>query len=214
MSEKTRTLRRIPQTTLRRLRNIPTYFFLIWRWTWWFFALAWILFSQQKPALPIVFLGITFIQSLVVTFYTPVFKIFLPELPWKKRNGASTPRQRNESRTKREWRNIWERNRVRPIAVDEEPEILPALMRSTNPYKDSAIYGLDVIICGLAMYFSAVYLSTPFGTESPFYRYGFATVLVAAFAYRSRAGLAVARCACLFVPLWFFFPPPGAHLPH
>src|SRR5260221_716549 len=141
MSQKTRTLRRIPQTTLRRLRNIPTYFFLIWRWTWWFFALAWILLSQQKPTPlpPMVFLGITFIQSLVVTFYTPVFKIFLPELPWKKRNGASTPRQRNESRTKREWRNIWERNRVRPIAVDEEPETLPALVRSTNPYKDLSI---------------------------------------------------------------------------
>src|SRR6266851_3303745 len=75
MSQKTRTLRRIPQTTLRRLRNIPTYFFLIWRWTWWFFALAWILLSQQKLTLPMVFLGITFIQSLVVTFYTPVLYI-------------------------------------------------------------------------------------------------------------------------------------------
>jgi len=216
MSQKTRTLRRIPQTTLRRLRNIPTYFFLIWRWTWWFFALAWILLSQQKPTplLPMVFLGITFIQSLVVTFYTPVFKIFLPELPWKKRNGASTPRQRNESRTKREWRNIWERNRVRPIAVDEEPEILPALVRSTNPYKDIATYGLDVIICGLAMYFSAVYLSTPFGNGSPFYRYGFATVLVAGFAYRYRGGLAAAIGYDLFVLLGLFFPPPGAHLPY
>src|SRR5258708_38553746 len=109
-----------------------------------------------------VFLGITFIQSLVVTFYTPVFKIFLPELPWKKRNGASAPKQRNESRTKREWRNIWERNRVRPIAVDEEPEILPALMRSTNPFKVSGIYALIVIFCARAMYFSVVYHSTPF----------------------------------------------------
>ena len=161
-----------------------------------------------------VFLGITFIQSLVVTFYTPVFKIFLPELPWKKRNGASAPRQRNESRTKREWRNIWERNRVRPIAVDEEPEILPALVRSTNPYKDIATYGLDVIICGLAMYFSAVYLSTPFGNGSPFYRYGFATVLVAGFAYRYRGGLAAAIGYDLFVLLGLFFPPPGAHLPY
>src|SRR5260221_9880761 len=146
MSQKTRTLRRIPQTTLRRLRNIPTYFLVIWRWTWWFYAIAWILFSKQKPLLPMVFLGITFIQSLVVTFYTPVFKIFLPELPWKKRNGASTPRQRNEPRTKREWRNIWERNLVRPIAVDEEPEILPALLRSQNPYMNNAPNCLAAII--------------------------------------------------------------------
>ncbi|HKF36913.1 MAG TPA: GAF domain-containing sensor histidine kinase [Ktedonobacteraceae bacterium] len=215
MSQKTRTLRRIPQTTLRRLRTIPTYFFLIWRWTWWFFALAWILLSQQKPTplLPIVFLGITFLQSLVVTFYTPVFKIFLPELPWKKSNGASTPRQRNEPRTKREWRKIWKGNRVQPIAVDEEPEILPALVRSTNPYKDMAIYGLDVIICGLAMYFSAVYIATHFGNGSPFYRYGFAPVLVAGFAYRYRGGLAAAVGYDLFVLLGVFFPPPGAY-PH
>ncbi len=112
--------------------------------------------SPQKPApLLLLLLGITFIQSLVVTFYTPVFKIFLPGLPWK--NKESKPGQAKEREAKRERSILWERKRPQPIAADEDPEIVPSLARSSNPYKDIAIYGLDVIICGLVMYFSAVY---------------------------------------------------------
>src|SRR5260370_32012420 len=85
-------IRNIPQTTLRRLRSIPTYFFLIWRWTWWFYALAWIMLSPQKPTtLLLVLLVVTFIQSLVVTFYGPVFKLFFPTLSAK--NKESKPEQ-------------------------------------------------------------------------------------------------------------------------
>jgi signal transduction histidine kinase len=203
MNTKTKTLRRIPQTTLRRLRYTPTYFFLIWRWTWWLFAFIWIMFSPMgaTPVLLLI-LGITFVQSLVVTLYTPVFKIFFPKLPW------------NLKRSKQERHILRARNRPRPIAVDEDAEILPPIARSNNPYKDVAIYGLDVIICGLAMYFSAIYGPPPFGTGSPFYRYGFSTILVAGFTYRYRGGLAAAIGYDLFVLLGLFFPPPMAHLPY
>ncbi len=213
MSTKTKTLRGIPHTTLRRLRYTPTYFFLIWRWTWWFYAFAWIMLSSTGPTpLLVILLGITFIQSLVATLYTPVFKIFFPTLPRKIKQ--SKPEQGNDQRVKQERRIRWARNRPQPIAVDEDAEILPPIARSNNPYKDVAIYGLDVIICGLVMYFSAIYGPPPFGDGSPFYRYGFSTVFVAAFAYRYRGGLAAAIGYDLFVLLGLFFPPPMAHLPY
>ena len=49
MSQKNKTLRGIPYTTLRRLRYTPTYFFLIWRWTFWFYALVWIIVVPTRP---------------------------------------------------------------------------------------------------------------------------------------------------------------------
>jgi len=210
MSQKSKPrIRDIPKATLRRLRNTPTYFFLIWRWAWWFYALAWITLSLKQPTPLLLFLlGITFIQSLVVTLYAPVFKIFLPGLPWKKK---STAGQDKEQRARRERRTLWRRSRLRPLAADEEPEILPPLVRSNNLYRDFAIYGLDVIICGLVMYFSAYISSPPFGNGSPFYRYGFSTIFVAAFAYGYRGSLAAAAGYDLFVLLGVFFPPPMAH---
>jgi len=213
MGQKTKSLRAIPQTTLRRLRYTPTYFFLIWRWTWWFYAFAWILFSSKKPTpVLLILLGITFIQSLMVTFYAPVFRTFLPSLPWG--NKESTSGKSKERRTKRKKRILWEGNRPQPIAADEDLEILPPLARSSNPYRDLAIYGLDVIICGVAMYFSAIYLPPPFGDGSPFYRYGFSTIFVAGFTYRYRGGLAAAIGFDLFVLLGLVLPPPMAHLPY
>src|SRR5215469_7658551 len=99
-------IRNIPHTTLRRLRSIPTYFFLIWRWTWWFFALAWIMLSPQKPTpLLLILLAVTFIQSLVVTFYAPVFKIFLPGLPWK--NKGNKPAESKERGANRKRSLLW-----------------------------------------------------------------------------------------------------------
>lgn len=213
MSAKTNMLRKIPHTTLRRLRYTPTYFFLIWRWTWWLYAFAWIMLSPTGTTpLLLALLGITFIQSLIATLYAPVFKIFFPTLP--KKIKQSKPGQGIERQAKQERRTLWARNRPQPISVDEDAEILPPIARSNNPYKEVAIYGLDVIICGLAMYFSAIYAPPPFGDGSPFYRYGFSTILVAGFTYRYRGGLAAAIGYDLFVLLGLFFPPPMAHLPY
>src|SRR5271157_3768124 len=117
MSTKTKTLRGISHTTLRRLRYTPTYFFLIWRWTWWFYAFAWIMLSPTGTTpLLVILLGITFIQSLVATLYTPVFKIFFPTLPRKIKQ--SKPEQGNDQRVKQGRRLQWTRNRPQPIAVD------------------------------------------------------------------------------------------------
>ena len=55
----------IPQATLRRLRNTPTYFFLIWRWTWWVYALAWIVLDPRYPFL-FILLGITLVIITVL----------------------------------------------------------------------------------------------------------------------------------------------------
>jgi len=213
MSQKNKTLRGIPYTTLRRLRYTPTYFFLIWRWTFWFYALVWIIVVPGRPkSFLFILLAITFIQSLLATLYTPVFKIYFPNLPLK-------------SKKKKHKQNSWQkirsvphfllkRNNLQPLAADEDAEIIPPIGRSNNPYRDIAIYGTDVIICGLVMYFSAIVGTPPFGDGSPFYRYGFSSIFAAAFAYRYRGGLAAAIGYDLFVVLGLFFPPPMAHLPY
>ena len=213
MSQKNNTLRGIPHTTLRRLRYTPTYFFLIWRWTFWFYAFIWIMVVPTKPKnLLLVLLAITFIQSLLATLYTPVFKIYFPNLPL---NSKKINRKQDG------WQKIravphflWKRNNQQPLAADEDAEIIPPIGRSNNPYRDIAIYGTDVIICGLVMYFSAIVGTPPFGDGSPFYRYGFSSIFAAAFAYRYRGGLSAAIGYDLFVVLGLFFPPPMAHLPY
>jgi signal transduction histidine kinase len=168
--------------------------------------------SIKNPTLPLLLsLGITFIQSLVVTLYAPVFKIFMPRLPWQKTEKVSTAGQRKAQPAKRKRSILRGRSNTSPPATDEEPEILPPLARSNNPYRDFAIYSLDVIICGLVIYFTAYISSPPFGNGSPFYRYGFSTIFVAAFAYGYRGSLAAALGFDLFELLGLFFPPPMAH---
>ena len=110
--------------------------------------------------------------------------------------------------------SCWKRNNQQPLAADEDAEIIPPIGRSNNPYRDIAIYGTDVIICGLVMYFSAIVGTPPFGDGSPFYRYGFSSIFAAAFAYRYRGGLAAAIGYDFFAVLGLFFPPPMAHLPY
>ena len=197
----------LPQTTLRRLRNTPTYFFLIWRWTWWIFALAWIVLNPYRPAFLFVLLGITLIQALIVTLYAPVFKLLLPGVSTK---SASSTRMREALQGRKERRFRWRLKTLPPLTIDEDLETLPPIARSSNRYKNIAIYGLDVVICGLVMYFSAIYKIPPFGNGSPFYRYGFSTVFVAAFAFRYRGGLAAAIGYDLFVFLGLFIHPPLA----
>ena len=148
----------------------------------------------------------------LATLYTPVFKIYFPSLPLKSKK--KNPKQDNlrSSRTVHLFR--WKRNEQQTLAADEDAEIIPPIGRSNNPYRDIAVYGSDVIICGLVMYFSAIVGTPPFGDGSPFYRYGFSSIFAAAFAYRYRGGLAAAIGYDFFAVLGLFFPPPMAHLPY
>jgi signal transduction histidine kinase len=215
MSQKNNTLRGIPHTTLRRLRYTPTYFFLIWRWTFWFYALVWIMVVEvpTRPKYVLFFLlGVTFIQSLLATLYTPVFKIYFPRLPLKGKK--KNPKQNARQKIRSERHFLWRRNGQQLLAADEDAEIIPPIGRSNNLYRDIAVYGTDVIICGLVMYFSAIVGTPPFGDGSPFYRYGFSSIFAAAFAYRYRGGLAAAIGYDLFAVLGLLFPPPMAHLPY
>ncbi|HVB72119.1 MAG TPA: GAF domain-containing sensor histidine kinase [Ktedonobacteraceae bacterium] len=198
----------IPQATLRRLRNTPTYFFLIWRWTWWIYALAWVVLNPKYPYL-FLLLAITLVQALIVTLYAPVFKLLLPGVSAKRTSGT---KMRKPPAGKTAWRPRWRLKTLPPVTTDEELKVLPPIARSSNRYKNIAIYGLDVLICGLVMYFSAVYKTPPFGDGSPFYRYGFSTVFVAAFAFHYRGGLAAAVGYDLFVILGVFLHPPLAPL--
>ncbi len=191
---------------MRRLRNTPTYFFLIWRWIWWIYALAWIVLDPKYPYL-FILLGITLVQALIVTIYAPVFKLLLPGVSTKSAGGVKMGQslKGNAGRKSR-----WRLKTLPPLMSDQELETLPPIARSSNRYKNIAIYGLDVVICGLVMYFSSVYKTPPFGNGSPFYRYGFSTVFVAAFAFRYRGGLAAAIGYDLFVFLGLFVHPPLA----
>lgn len=189
----------ILDTFLRRLRNTPGYFFLIWRWSMWFYALIVILGSSQYYKNSSVYttclylLAVTLIQSLIVTFYAPIFQVFLPRI--------------NRQHILRYFH--YKPRRAR--AEDEEPDITPPLPRTRNPYWGVAIYGLDVLICGLVMYYSAPFGIAPnFGVGSPFYRYGMSTAFAAAFAYRYKGGLTAALGYDLFALLGIVLPAPGA----
>lgn len=203
MSRVVNTVKKIPQRASRRLRNTPSYFFLLWRWVTWLLALITLVSigGQPLPWLATLLLVITFLQTLVVTLYAPVFQLFLPDLPG--RNKLLQLRQR-ASRTLHLSEKRW---RPRPLAVDEEPDIITPLASTRNPFWDFAIYGLDVIICGMVTYYGGYFGMPHFGVGSPFYRYGISTALVAAFTYRYRGGLAAALGYDLFILFGAFFPP-------
>src|SRR6516225_9368876 len=117
MSQKKKSLRGIPYTTLRRLRYTPTYFFLIWRWTFWLYALIWIMVAPTNPkSLLVVLLAITFIQSLLATLYTPVFKIYFPGLPLKSKK--KNPKQESWRRIRALRHFLWKRNAQQALAAD------------------------------------------------------------------------------------------------
>jgi signal transduction histidine kinase len=208
MSQMVKTVRTIPQRASRRLRNTPSYFFLLWRWVTWLLALITLvsIHGQPLPWLATLLLAITFLQTLVITLYAPVFQIFLPDLPGL--NRLLHPKQlavRKQRKKGRSWR-------PRPLATDEEPDLLPPLVRTRNAYWDIAIYGIDVVICGMVTYYGGYFGPPPFGVGSPFYRYGISTAIAAAFTYRYRGGLAAALGYDLFILFGAFFPP--TQIPH
>lgn len=131
------------------------------------------------------------IQTLIVTLYAPIFQVFLPLI--------------SKNPVLRYLR--YEPRRV--PAEDEESDITPPLPSTRNPYWDVVIYGLDVVICGLVMYYSGPFGTPNFGVGSPFYRYGLSTAFAAALAYRYKGGLAAAVGYDLFVLLGIFLPAPG-----
>ncbi|MBV9231648.1 MAG: hypothetical protein JOZ18_20225, partial [Chloroflexi bacterium] len=188
--------RAISDMTWRRLRSTPSYFFLVWRWSMWLYALV-VIMSERTIVDPgvlntgIFLLIVTFIQTLIVTLYAPVIQILLPRL--------NIP----------DFVKRLHIRRLYPIAEDEEADIVTPLARTLNLYWDIAIYGLDVFICGLAMYYAGPLGNPPFGAASPFYRYGISTVFAAALAYRYRGGLAAAIGYDLFAVLGMLFPAPG-----
>ena len=207
MSKTAQLFKTIPQTTMRRLRSTPSYFFLIWRWVAWLFAFIWIASEQfqPNPQLAAILLTITFIHTLGVTLYAPIFQIFLPGLPGVKQ--VRSPVQRTQDT--RKGRTAGQRNKPRPLAADEEPDLLTPIARTRNLFWDVVIYGGDVVICGLVMYFGGIYGNPHFGDGSPFYRYAISTALAAALTYRYKGGLAAAGGIEFFVLLGVFLPPFG-----
>ncbi|HLJ36617.1 MAG TPA: ATP-binding protein, partial [Ktedonobacteraceae bacterium] len=189
------------------LRSTPSYFFLIWRWVSWLFALIWIASEhfQPNPQLAMILLTITFLHTLGVTLYAPIFQIFLPGLPGLKQ--VRSPVQRTQQMGK--LRTAALRNKPRPLAADEEADILTPIARTRNLFWDVIIYGGDVVICGLVMYFGGIYGNPYFGDGSPFYRYAISTALAAALTYRYKGGLAAAAGIEFFVLLGVFLPPLG-----
>ncbi len=151
MSQKTKTIRGIPQTTLRRLRYTPTYFFLIWRWTFWIYAFVWIMVLPTGPTpLLLALLGITFIQSLLATLYTPVFKIYFPGIPLKSKKNKT---EQDSARRDRSVIDIlWKRNSPQALAVDEDAEIIPP--RNSSLWRWFTILPVRFLInlcCGICL---------------------------------------------------------------
>lgn len=213
MSQGIKAVKGIPQTIMRRLRSTPTYFFLIWRWGTWLYALAVYLATPTRLNVGLPFLALTFVQSLVITLYAPVFRIFFPGLPGPSRgNKADTTGQNQRQAPRGQRRRLWGRSTLRPLAAYEETDTLAPLIRAGNRYWNIAISSLDVIICGLVVYFTAIYWTPAFGIGSPFYRYGLSTILIAAFTYRYSGGLLAMLGYSFFILLGAYLPPAGA--PH
>lgn len=205
MSKAVKTFKAIPQTTVRRLRYTPSYIFLLWRWGTWLLALITIVSVYTQPSenlpnpnLASLLLTVTFLQTLVVTLYAPVFQFLLPGLPRMRKLRLPRPAKLQS--------NIWS-HRQPPLAADGEADFLTPLARTRYPYWDIGIYALDVIICGMVTYYGGFFGTPHFGVGSPFYRYGLSTALVAGFAYRYRGGLAAAFGYDLFILFGAFFPP-------
>jgi signal transduction histidine kinase len=184
----------IPDATLRRLRVTPSYFFIVWRWCMWLYALVQIL-NYPEPVMTspvfrtgIALLAVTLIQTLAVTF-VPIFQLLLP--------------RRMPSLLRRFRQKV-----LQELVEDEEMDFLKPLAQTRSLW-GIAIYGLDLLICGLATYFGGPLGFPPFGDGSPFYRYGLSTILAAALAYRYRGGLVCALVYDLFIVVGMLFPAPG-----
>ena len=137
MSQSKHSLQALQGTTLRRLRNTPGYFFLIWRWSMWLYALIVVLGTDYTPLrhqIGIILLIVTFLQTLIVTLYPPFLHILLPRI-------STLLHFPHTSR------------RPRPPTEDETADILTPLSQTRNLYLDMLIYGVDLLICGLVMYY-------------------------------------------------------------
>ncbi|GCE11593.1 GAF domain-containing sensor histidine kinase [Tengunoibacter tsumagoiensis] len=200
-------------TTQRRLRAVPGSFFLIWRWSMWLYALIVIVSFEPKykPAsgmaisyqqIATILLTVTFIQTLVVTFYAPLFRRYRSRLHY------FTLRVTQATSGQQKRRGILR------LLDEKEQDIMPALARTRNIYWDTAIYSLDLLVCGLVMYYSGPFAAPPFGNGSPFYRYGMSTAFAAALAYRYRGGLLVALGYDCFAILGMLVPAPGSSTTH
>ncbi|HXR65835.1 MAG TPA: GAF domain-containing sensor histidine kinase [Ktedonobacteraceae bacterium] len=204
MSQKNRFLKTTLQPTLRQWRHSPTYFFLIWRWGNWVFALIWYLtlpsyaYSNVPPILRVCLL-LALLQSLVVTLYSPLSRLLLAQ-----RRGRST--RRKEKHLVQGTLQVLDED-------DETARILNPLTNSRNAYWSASIYVFDILICGLLTYFSAVNENPSFGVGSPFYRYGLSAVMVAGFNYSYSGGLLAALIYSAFAILGVFVLPPGQLAP-
>ncbi|GCE03853.1 hypothetical protein KDAU_11820 [Dictyobacter aurantiacus] len=170
----------------------------------WLYALIVIIFAHSTyidsqtikyGSMATLLLIITFIETLIVTLYAPVLHILFPRLL---SGSVRSPKNQPDA--------------LRHRREDEEGEagLIPPLAQTRNHYWNIAIYSMDVVICGLVMYFSAPFLNPPFGLGSPFYRYGMSTVFAAAAAFRYQGGLLAALGYDLFALLGLFVHAPGA----
>lgn len=201
MGRKNSILKAIPRSTLRQWRSTPTYFFLIWRWGTWIFALIWYLTLPPSPEPYVVStlrlcLALAFLQSLIVTLYAPVSRVLLTQ--W---GGKS-------SRRKELGLAVHQQQRQLP-GREENARLFNPIGNTRNAYWNASIYAIDVLICGLLVYFSAVNSNPSFGDGSPFYRYGLSAVLVVGFTYSYGGGLLAALFYSLFAVLGAIIPPPG-----
>lgn len=192
MSQKNRFLQTTLQPTLRQWRRSPTYFFLIWRWGNWIYALIWyITLTHQMDAYTLfvlrICLALALLQSLVVTLYSPLARLVL---------------------TRRRGKNAL----LKPD-TDATVRILNPLTNTRNAYWSATIYIFDVLICGLLAYFSAVNQFPSYGIGSPFYRYGLSAVMVVSFNYSYGGGLLAGLVYSGFAILGAFVFPPGQVLP-
>lgn len=192
MSQKNHFFKTTVQPSLRLWRRSPTYFFLIWRWGNWIYAVIWyVTLSHQMNSYTLLVLRVcitlALLQSLVVTLYSPLSRFLITRRRGKR--ALSIPDN------------------------EEAARILNPLTNTRNAYWSASIYIFDVLICGLLVYFSAVNQFPSYGIGSPFYRYGLSAVMVVSFNYSYGGGLLAGLVYSGFAIIGAFVFPPGQVLP-
>ena len=206
MNQDSGLLKNISQSTLRHWRSTPTYFFLIWRWGTLILAIVWFLNEPGLtrphliPSVPIC-LALAFVYSLFVTLYTPVLRVLFARFTHRWRNDPAASLSQGKRRSKRDLPQL--------PGHQDESRIFRTLLETRNRYVNVAVYCLDVIVCGLFTYFSAINVVPPFGDSSPLYRYGLSAVMAAGFTYSYGGGLLTALGYDAFILYGAFFYAPG-----
>lgn len=199
-------LRQIWIDLVRRFRLDPSYFFLLYRWGAWLYAVDLIIIQNQQTSAPgqILYapalLVITFLQSAYATIYRPIIYGLIRDSS----RAALRPRRMFARYLVQGPRLAYRAPFVQIQKIAENIRIKPLSPRVATRNTEILSIILDVLVSGLVVYLSGGWLS-------PFYRYGLASILTPAYLYGFAGGVAAALAYSAFMTAAGILVFPGLH---